>query len=632
MLSAVKRYRFRLSGALARYFPRTAEYLREQGSLHSPLAPTSKPRAGKKSVKTSASKAVTDKTKPTSAGRKRATPGIYSAKPMDITPAHVQAMRDKVAAAVQAGVISQPSDEQWAMIVCESPLTRIFAGAGSGKSTTLVLRVVFMLCHMGIEVDKLCVISFTSASCAELRERLIKLLRFWQYPFDATQARATVRTFHSAMGVMAKASLGNPQWFEQLGARGASAGELDNPLTGARLQSAQLNLLNDAYQQCYSEVAEFRELVHSLLQLPVPQQADTPDKAPMAGFKLNGEFKPAPLPEAFYAQAQFIESIGITIADIQPQKLQCAEQERTFIKALQQFNGYFMATLQAHGLMTFNCAFAQLSAMLTAPEEGTVQSVASAYSHLLVDEFQDISPQIVQWLQALHRHLNTHKQPVSLMAIGDDWQSIYAWRGSSPELFMNFDVHFPCKPKTRKSQVLMLETNYRSIAPIVKDAQNYLQAVACKQDKAATAVRNAQSGDHGLKHIRGFDLSQQLPQLIKQITQQCEYAAQCNSSEATAVLLLSRRNEPLKRIKAQLDKGLAVKCMTIHRAKGLQAQVAIILDDGATPVHYALRNALYQYCGFFSSSYDQAMADEAQRLGYVAITRAVSRAYWYSKK
>ena len=76
MLSAVKRYRFRLSGALARYFPRTAEYLREQGSLHSPLAPASKPRTGKKSVKASASKAVTDKTKPAGAGRKRATPGL----------------------------------------------------------------------------------------------------------------------------------------------------------------------------------------------------------------------------------------------------------------------------------------------------------------------------------------------------------------------------------------------------------------------------------------------------------------------------------------------------------------------------------------------------------------------------
>ncbi|MGV8760065.1 UvrD-helicase domain-containing protein, partial [Pseudomonas aeruginosa] len=67
------------------------------------------------------------------------------------------------------------------------PLARIFAGAGSGKSTTLVLRVVFMLCHLGVEPQRLTVISFTNASCTQLREQLLRLLAHWQYPFDAAQ-------------------------------------------------------------------------------------------------------------------------------------------------------------------------------------------------------------------------------------------------------------------------------------------------------------------------------------------------------------------------------------------------------------------------------------------------------------
>lgn len=138
-------------------------------------------------------------------------------------------MREQVAQAVTLGVVSPPSEEQWAMILCRQPLARIFAGAGSGKSTTLVLRVVFMLCHLGVEPQRLTVISFTNASCTQLREQLLRLLAHWQYPFDAAQARQCVRTFHSALGSLAREVLGNPRWFEQLDDRDPAA-EPDNPL------------------------------------------------------------------------------------------------------------------------------------------------------------------------------------------------------------------------------------------------------------------------------------------------------------------------------------------------------------------------------------------------------------------
>ncbi|HBM10834.1 MAG TPA: DNA helicase UvrD, partial [Pseudomonas sp.] len=169
-------------------------------------------------------------------------------------------MRLRVGRAVDAGVIRAPSDEQWAMILEESPATRIFAGAGSGKSTTLVLRVVFMLCHLDIPPERLTVISFTNASCAELREQLIRVLGFWNFDFDLARARQCVRTFHSAMAVLAKDLLGKPQWFEQLDEKGASPTELDNPLTASRLRAGQLRLLKEAYQRCYAEDQRFREL------------------------------------------------------------------------------------------------------------------------------------------------------------------------------------------------------------------------------------------------------------------------------------------------------------------------------------------------------------------------------------
>ena len=574
--------------------------------------------------------------KPRTKNRKPASEGIYGPAKMKVDDPQIQAMRLRVGKAVEAGVICAPSDEQWAMILSDSPVTRIFAGAGSGKSTTLVLRVVFMLCHMEIPPERLTVISFTNASCAQLREQLIQVLGFWNFDFDPAQARRCVRTFHSAMGVLAKELLGNPQWFEQLDDKGASATELDNPLTSSRLRPAQQRLLKQAYQSCYAETARFRQLVHQLLGLaqpaePAPGKRCT-RKAPQDAFKLAGEFTPAPLFEVLYAQVGFIESIGIRIDQLQPERMSCSAHERVFTEALILFWNHFQEALQAQGLMTFNAAFQQLTQRLAGEDKGTSSEALAPFSHLLIDEFQDISPQIVQWLQALHRALASRGEPVSLMAIGDDWQSIYGWRGSSPELFIDFDKYFPGKGASKKSRVLMLETNYRSIESVIRDGESVLEGVQFKQSKSSQAAKATQSGDHGVKLVTRFDIKTRLPELIKQIQSQCEYVAARQHADRNAVLVLSRRNEPLRAIQAQLDRKLPVKAYSIHRAKGLQAEVAIIVDDCLPPEKHPLRNELYAYSGFFRNSYDQAMADESLRLAYVAITRGVSRVFWFTQK
>lgn len=639
MLSTVKRYKLLLSGALGRYFPRTSAYLRaEEGQLlRHPSGVTGKKPQSKNALKARKATAKTAR-KPAGNRPKKTVGGIYGPAPLPIAEQQIQAMRDQVNKAVSAGVVSLPSDEQWAMILSDTPLTRVFAGAGSGKSSTLLLRVVFMLCHLQIKPEQLTVISFTSASCDQLRTQLLNLLSFWQYPFDPSQARQCVRTFHSAMGTLATELLGKPNWFEQLNDKTANPSELDNPLTASRLGTAQQRLLKQAYQACYSAEPEFRKQVHQLLNLPMPAavqdaaKAKPAGKAPLDTYKLKGEFSPVPLFEAFYAQTNFMQSIGIRIAQLDPAKLQCSANERLFIQALVTFNGYFEAALKDQGLITFNLAFEQLTQLFNGNTDSSAQSTLESFKHLLIDEFQDISPQIVAWLQAVQRSLAKQKQAVSLMAIGDDWQSIYAWRGSSPELFMNFDKHFPSKGKSKKSSVLMMTTNYRSIEPIIGAGEQVLSGVELKQNKTSKAFRTTQPGEHGVKVISRFDINQRLPELLKQISEQCSYAAEQNKPEKTAVLLLSRANHTLKTIQAQLDKKLPVKGYTIHRAKGLQAQVAIIVDDCKAPESYPLRNALYAYSGYFVNSYDQAMRDESLRLGYVAITRGVSRVFWYTQK
>jgi DNA helicase-2/ATP-dependent DNA helicase PcrA len=81
-----------------------------------------------------------------------------------------------------------------------------------------------------------------------------------------------------------------------------------------------------------------------------------------------------------------------------------------------------------------------------------------AFSHILVDEFQDVNDAQYQWLKLLASNRN-------LTVVGDSDQSIYAFRGSHVGVFQRFQEDFP------EARVVRLEQNYRS-------SQNILAAAA----------------------------------------------------------------------------------------------------------------------------------------------------------
>lgn len=86
------------------------------------------------------------------------------------------------------------------------------------------------------------------------------------------------------------------------------------------------------------------------------------------------------------------------------------------------------------------------------------EQLARRYAYLMVDEYQDTNPlqaQIVQLLGAGHGNV---------MAVGDDAQSIYAFRGADFRNIMQFPDLFP------GTRVITLEQNYRSTQPILEVA------------------------------------------------------------------------------------------------------------------------------------------------------------------
>lgn len=83
------------------------------------------------------------------------------------------------------------------------------------------------------------------------------------------------------------------------------------------------------------------------------------------------------------------------------------------------------------------------------------------FQHILVDEFQDTNHIQYQWLKLLAKNS-------FFMAVGDDDQSIYGWRGARVENMRNSLRDFP------NMQTISLEQNYRSTANILKAANTVI--------------------------------------------------------------------------------------------------------------------------------------------------------------
>lgn len=107
-----------------------------------------------------------------------------------------------------------------------------------------------------------------------------------------------------------------------------------------------------------------------------------------------------------------------------------------------------------------------------------LQRYQSRFHAILIDEFQDINP--VQY--AIIRLLASPENNIT--CVGDDDQSIYAFRGSSPSFILDFEKDFP------DAKTIHLATNYRSSHPIVASAEAVVKRNKNRWAKTLEAVRD----------------------------------------------------------------------------------------------------------------------------------------------
>lgn len=134
----------------------------------------------------------------------------------------------------------------------------------------------------------------------------------------------------------------------------------------------------------------------------------------------------------------------------------CAEWERD-LKAL--FRSY-VERKQEQNVLDYDDLLVYWRALIE--DDGLAERIGGRFDHILVDEYQDTN--VVQ-ADILRR---MRLRNANLTVVGDDAQSIYSFRAASVRNMLDFPLHFP------GARIVMLEQNYRSIAPILESTNRLL--------------------------------------------------------------------------------------------------------------------------------------------------------------
>lgn len=257
------------------------------------------------------------------------------------------------------------------------------------------------------------------------------------------------------------------------------------------------------------------------------------------------------------------------------------------------------------------------------------------YKYVIVDEYQDITFQRFLFVKRLIEYFNA-----KLIAVGDDWQSIYSFSGSRLELFNNFSELYQ-----KKVDELFLSTTYRYGQELVEISSEFLSANEDQSNKRLKAVKNLKNPIEIIEY--GDTEEETVFNIIEKLYKE---------NPDSMILILARTNKGLHKLQKSkfFNKGINdilvckkypeanIEAITMHRSKGLTADQVIILglQDNVFPSKGYKYSWIDEYFSL-DNFYDVVNVDgneyhfivekfpfaEERRLFYVALTRTKNKVY-----
>lgn len=311
--------------------------------------------------------------------------------------------------------VAQRSAVTWG----EGPLL-VLAGPGSGKTTVIVNRILYLL-ERGVPPESVLVITFTRDAAQSMQQRFRK--------HSGKTQPVVFGTFHSV--------------FYQI-----------------------LCESGDIHQRSLLSESQKKRIMTALLK----QYDARPDASCAArhettsGMQTTGDIagqEGAGFRDSLAEEAEKLlcaVSLYKNTGEIgRAEKMAPSGRREIFQKILRDYR----EAVQRAGALDFDDMIYECGRLLQEREE-VRKRWQKRFSHILIDEFQDCNPMQYETLKLLSG------EPHSIFAVGDDDQSIYGFRGACPDILRRFGEEF-------HAGRVLLDINYRSRDRIVRESLAVIQ-------------------------------------------------------------------------------------------------------------------------------------------------------------
>ena len=258
-------------------------------------------------------------------------------------------------------------------------------------------------------------------------------------------------------------------------------------------------------------------------------------------------------------------------------------------------------------------------------------AVGRAYTHVLVDEYQDVSPVLVGLLRELRRRMGFR-----LFCVGDDWQSIYSFSGGDVWQFYGFEEQWAGFGTT---SVSLIETTYRCPQTLVDLSGTFVSANPMQRRKDVRGVRDPVPRPVQLLPVNSDrDIPRMIANRLDHLpedetvfiigrTRSDVYALGNGSGQFLFVQSQSGTVDIVYRVwdedSAEWRDARRLRFLTAHSSKGLEADDVFLIADrdrGGFP------NTVSDEVSDLFATRDEGIAlAEERRVFYVAMTRARRR-------
>lgn len=262
------------------------------------------------------------------------------------------------------------------------------------------------------------------------------------------------------------------------------------------------------------------------------------------------------------------------------------------------------------------------------------------FKYVIVDEYQDISKQRFDLTKALAEVTNA-----KIIAVGDDWQSIYAFSGSDITLFTKF------AEKMGYAKLLKIVKTYRNSQEVIDIAGNFIQKNKEQIEKRLLSPKNitnpvviytydstykGRNGNRrsGANYAMAYAVEKVLEELLVykkkegkvpgEILLLGRYAFDGDRLERSGLFEYVNRGNKIKSVKYPY---LNITFMTVHSSKGLGYDDVIIINGKNETYGFPSKIEDDPVLAFVIRGDKSIEYAEERRLFYVAMTRTKNRVF-----